>query len=163
MVCVFGTEADEQLMQMALQLAKKASACNEVPVGAVVVCPDGQVIGSGYNQTERLGTQRAHAEMIALEAAAQVHGDWRLADCWLFVTLEPCAMCLGLARLSRLAGVIYAAPSPQFGACLDTPLSSSVYQMGSFRVVSGVCAEASSQELRAFFKKKRGEGERGQS
>src|SRR5437016_11689783 len=98
-------------MQIALEQAHHAYEQGEVPVGAVVIDENGVIIAQAYNQVEHATTQRAHAEMIALEQAARNRGNWRLAGCWLYVTLEPCTMCIGLSQLSRVAGVVYGASS----------------------------------------------------
>ena len=103
-------------MHQALGLAKRSLARGEVPVGALVVDGNGQVIGRGYNLVEAKASQQAHAEMRAIAAAVKKRGDWRLEGCTLYVTLEPCAMCLGTALLSRVSQIVYGAPSPQYGA-----------------------------------------------
>jgi tRNA(adenine34) deaminase len=109
-------EKKEQFMRAAFQEAQQAFEKGEVPVGAVVVF-EGKVIGRGYNQTESLHDATAHAEMIALSAAYNHFGDWRLENCWLFSTLEPCAMCAGAAVLSRIKAIVYGAKDLRFGAC----------------------------------------------
>lgn len=156
---VFGAPRDILFMQRALAHATRAADRDEVPVGAVVVDPQGAIIGWGYNKVETHGTQRAHAEMAALEMAAKRRGNWRLDECWLYVTLEPCAMCIGMAKLSRVSGVIYGADSPLYGYRLDSALASWVYTNGPFEVVRGVCADESAAMLKAFFQKKRKKGE----
>ena len=102
-------------MNLAIEQAKKAFAANEVPIGAIVVDKNGKVIGRGYNKIETMKTQLAHAEVTAIKKAGKKIGDWRLNDCWLYVTLEPCTMCFGLIQLSRLKGVVFGAKSPLFG------------------------------------------------
>lgn len=103
-------------MNRALGLAQRSMNRGEVPVGAVVVDEHGVIIGRGYNLMEAKGTQQAHAEMRALATAAKKRAGWRLDGCTLYVTLEPCAQCLGCALLSRVSTIVYGAPSPQFGA-----------------------------------------------
>lgn len=103
-------------MRRALELARTAFEQEEVPVGAVVV-QDGRVIGEGYNQREALQDPTAHAEMLALTQAAASLGSWRLVDCTLYVTLEPCPMCAGAIVQARLPRVVYGAPDPKAGAC----------------------------------------------
>jgi len=103
-------------MLAAMRQAKKSLRLGEVPVGAVVVDAQGRIVGRGYNQMEKKSSQQGHAEMQALKKAARHIGGWRLEGCWLYVTLEPCLMCLGCALLSRVKGIIYGAESPQFGA-----------------------------------------------
>jgi tRNA(adenine34) deaminase len=105
----------EKYMAMAINQAKKALAHNEVPIGAVVVDENGTVIGRGYNKMEKLKCQTGHAEVIAIQKACKKINDWRLTNCWLYVTLEPCSMCFGLAQLSRLKGVVFGTTSPLFG------------------------------------------------
>ena len=108
-------EIDRRFMQDALALARKALDCEDVPVGALVV-RDGRVIGRGFNQREKLQDPTAHAEMIALTAAAEHVGHWRLEDCTLYVTLEPCAMCAGALVLARVRRLVYGAPDEKAGA-----------------------------------------------
>ena len=104
------------LMQEALSLATKAAACNEVPVGAVVVV-DGEIIGRGYNQPIGRLDPSAHAEIMAIREAASVVGNYRLPDATLVVTLEPCTMCAGAIIQSRLKRLIFGASDPKTGAC----------------------------------------------
>lgn len=151
----FGLYQDKKYMKQALIQALKAYSYNEVPIGAVVVNGQGKIIARGYNQVEKKHTQQAHAEMIALAKAAKVIKDWRLTDCWLYSTLEPCHMCMGLIRLSRLAGIIYATRSPLFGYSLDKQFSSRVYKNDQFTIVEGICAQESSEILRQFFNDQR--------
>ena len=103
-------------MFAALQEAEKALEENEIPVGAVVV-KDNKIIGRGYNQVERLKDATAHAEMIALTAAANNIGNWRLNNCSIYVTLEPCIMCTGAMLASRIEELYFAAFDQKFGAC----------------------------------------------
>ncbi len=106
-------------MRQALKLAQKAAVIDEVPIGALVVNEQGVILGRGYNMVEKLCTQTAHAELRALTQAGKKVGDWRLNGCWLYVTLQPCAMCLNSIKLSRIQGVVYGAESPLFGYHLD--------------------------------------------
>lgn len=106
----------EIFMRMALQEARRAGEAGEVPIGAVVV-HQGRVIGRGRNQTIALKDPTAHAEMLAITAAASVIGDWRLEECALYATLEPCTMCGGAAVLARLPLVVFGAWDPKAGAC----------------------------------------------
>lgn len=103
-------------MRAAIHEANTAREDGEVPVGAVVVL-DGQIIGRGFNQRERLNDPTAHAEMLALTAAASAVGDWRLTGCTLYVTLEPCVMCAGAIVLARVDRLVYGARDPKAGAC----------------------------------------------
>ena len=103
-------------MDMAIREAQLAFQKGEVPVGAVVVF-DNKIIGRGHNLTTSMHDATAHAEMVALSAAFNHFGDWRLEDCVLFSTLEPCAMCAGAAVLSRIQTIVYGAKDPKFGGC----------------------------------------------
>ncbi len=103
-------------MDMALREARKAREEGEVPVGAVVT-RGGSVIGRGRNSVERLQDPTAHAEMLAISAAADALGSWRLEDCVLHVTLEPCAMCSGAIVLARIPRIVFGAWDPKAGAC----------------------------------------------
>ncbi len=157
----FGSEQDAIFMAQALDYARCALAQNEVPIGAIVVDGAGRVIGSGFNETETVHTQAAHAEMRAIVAAGTTLSDWRLTNCWLYVTLEPCFMCMGLIYLSRFAGVVYGAPSPLFGGQLDSSRMVSIYNVNALTVLSGVCQQEASDMLKDFFRKKRsGHGSR---
>jgi len=109
------TAPDEIFMREALRLAAKAREADEVPVGAVVV-REGKIISRGYNQVELLKDATAHAEMLALTAAEAAVGDWRLVDCDLYVTKEPCPMCAGAIVHTRIRRVIYGCPDVRAGA-----------------------------------------------
>src|SRR5437879_9822030 len=108
-------ENDEAFMRAALRLAAKAYEADEVPVGAVVVRA-GKIIGRAYNQVELLKDATAHAEMLAITQAEEGVGDWRLTDCTLYVTKEPCPMCAGAVVHVRLARVVYGPSDPKAGA-----------------------------------------------
>ncbi|MBU1007892.1 nucleoside deaminase [Candidatus Dependentiae bacterium] len=105
----------EKFMSLALRQAEKAYAIGEVPIGAIVVHENGTILGRGYNKMEGRNCQTSHAEVIAIQKACKKIGDWRLNDCWIYVTLEPCVMCMGLIQLSRMKGVIFGTQSPLFG------------------------------------------------
>ena len=109
--------AEEHLffMEEAIKEAEKAAALGEVPIGAVVVC-DGQIVGRGHNLRERDHDPTAHAEICALRQAGQTLGSWRLANCTLYVTMEPCPMCCGALINSRIDTVVYGASEPKFGS-----------------------------------------------
>ena len=109
-------------MKVAFREAEKAFQCDEVPIGAVVV-KDGKIVGRGYNQTETLKDGTAHAEMIAITSAAASLGDWRLDDCILYVTKEPCLMCAGAIVNSRIKMVFFGAYDKRYGC------ASSLYQL----------------------------------
>lgn len=103
-------------LEKALDLAKMAGSIDEVPVGAIIVDSSGQVVGEGYNLRERDQNPVAHAEIVAIQSAAKKLGTWRLNDCELFVTLEPCPMCLAASQQARLSRVTYGAADPKGGA-----------------------------------------------
>ena len=107
----------EQYMALALELAREAAAAGEVPVGCVVVSPDGGVIGRGRNLREETGDACAHAEVLAIREACARLGTWRLEGCTLYVTLEPCPMCAGAIINSRIPTVVYGAKEPLSGSC----------------------------------------------
>lgn len=102
-------------MQKALSQARLALKNNEVPIGAIVVDSEGTILGRGYNKIEKTKCQTGHAEIIAIQKACKKRGDWRLDDCFLYVTLEPCLMCYGLITLSRIKGLVFGARSDLFG------------------------------------------------
>ena len=142
-------------MHAALEEAQIAASKGEVPVGAVVVV-NGEIIAKRHNQRESDHDPTAHAEILALQDASKVIGDWRLTDATLFVTLEPCPMCAGAAWASRIGKVVYGAPSMDAGAlgCLlnvgaDPRLN---YE---FPVVGGLLAEESADLLAKFFSRHR--------
>ena len=108
---------DEEYMEKALELARKAAEHGEVPVGAIVVNSDGEVIGEGYNRREELRSPTAHAELIAIEQAARRLGSRRLIGCTLYVTLEPCPMCAGAVMNAQLGRLVYGAFDEKNGAC----------------------------------------------
>ena len=144
-------ETKYRFMFAALQEAEKALEESEVPIGAVVV-QDNKIIGRGYNQVERLKDATAHAEMIALTAAANHIGNWRLTDCSIYVTLEPCVMCTGALLSSRVKELYFSIYDTKFGAC------GSVYNLAEDRktnhkinVYSGIYAEESKKLLQEFF------------
>lgn len=147
---------DEQFMRKALAEARSALAAGEVPVGAVVV-KDGRVIGRGCNQRETLKDPTAHAEMIAITAAAAHMESWRLDGCTLYVTLEPCAMCAGAIVLARIGRLVIGARDPKAGACGSVL---NVVEDGrlNHRVVpeTGVLAGECGEILSAFFREIRG-------
>ena len=147
---------DESYMREALALAAQAAAAGEVPVGAVVV-RDGRVIGRGFNRPISSSDPTAHAEIVALREAATVEGNYRLAGCDLYVTLEPCAMCVGAMVHGRIARVVFGATDPKTGACgsiVDLPSIAHWNHHGVFE--GGLLAEECGAVLRAFFAERRG-------
>lgn len=149
-------ELDERHMRRALELARCGKAEGEVPVGAVLVA-DGRVIAESWNRPVALADPTAHAEILALRAAGQALGNYRLADATLYVTLEPCAMCAGAMVHARIARLVYGAHDPKAGA------AGSVFELlrtqalnHRVEVVPGVLAEECGELLRTFFQARRG-------
>lgn len=138
-------------MARALELAREASDLGEVPVGAVVV-REGRMIGEGYNARELWNDPTAHAELIALRQAAAVVGGWRLTGATLYVTLEPCAMCVGAAVLARIDRVVFGARDPKGGACGSVLDVASAPLNHRLSVVGGVLEESCSELLSRFFR-----------
>jgi tRNA(adenine34) deaminase len=142
----------EEPMRAALDEAALALETADVPIGAVVLDPEGSIIGRGRNAREALGDPTAHAEILALRAAASARGEWRLDGCTLVVTLEPCAMCAGAVVLARIARLVYGAIDPKAGAV------GSLWDIVRDRrlnhrpeVVGGVLADECGELLREFF------------
>ncbi|MDH7605649.1 MAG: tRNA adenosine(34) deaminase TadA [Melioribacter sp.] len=144
-----------KFMYSALQEAQRAFEENEVPIGAVIVYQD-KIIARGYNQTEKLKDPTAHAEMIAITAAANYLQNWRLNECDLYVTAEPCIMCTGAILLSRIKNVYFGTYEPKFGACgsLYNIIENNKYNHKP-NVFSGIYAEESKALLEKFFLQKR--------
>ncbi|ASF37646.1 tRNA-specific adenosine deaminase [Halobacillus halophilus] len=144
---------DEHYMQLAIQEAKKAEAEGEVPIGAVIVHHD-EVIARGYNQRESSQLASSHAEFIAIERANGVIGSWRLEDCTLYVTLEPCPMCTGAILQSRIPRVVYGAKDPKAG-CAGTLMNLLEDDRFNHRaeVVPGLLEDMCGQLLTDFFRK----------
>ncbi len=143
-------KSDELYMTEALNEAKKALAKDEVPIGAVVVY-EGAIIGRGYNQRETLQRATAHAEIIAIDEACRTLGSWRLEDCTIYVSVEPCPMCAGTIIQSRIKRLVYAASDNKNGAHVS---GLNVFE-GPFNhkvaIDSGVLAQESRQMIRKFF------------
>jgi tRNA(adenine34) deaminase len=149
---------DEEGMQAALREARASAAADEVPVGCVIV-HQGAIIGRGHNQVETLEDATAHAEILAIGAASNALGTWRLTGCMLYVTLEPCAMCAGAIILARVERLVYGAADPKAGACgsvLDVIHERRLNHR--VEVAGGVLAEPSGELLKEFFAKKRRAG-----
>lgn len=143
-------EADIRFMQMALQQAREAEALGEIPIGAVIVCQN-QVIAKAHNQTEMLHDVTAHAEMLAITAAANFLGAKYLKDCDLYVTVEPCPMCAGALYWAQLRRVVYAAPDHKRGfSVLNNALMHPKTQ-----VVSGILQQEAQTLMSDFFKSRR--------
>ncbi len=144
-------------MQRAYELAQQAESFNEIPVGAVIVA-NGEIIGEGFNQSIMLNDPSAHAEMLAIRAAGQHLQNYRMLDCTLYVTLEPCPMCAGLLVHSRIKRLVYASPDLKTGSAQSVfNLVQSEYLNHQVEVTEGVMAKECSSMLSAFFKRRRAE------
>lgn len=146
----------DRAMSRALLLAYRAAQAGDVPVGAVVLAPDGTIIGRGWNRREVDHDPTAHAEIIALREAGKALGTWNLSDCAIVVTLEPCTMCAGAIVAARVGRVVFATWDPKAGACgsvrdvvRDSRLNHQV------EVISGVMEDEAAVQLTAFFAAKR--------
>lgn len=145
----------EDFMREALALAAEAARAGEVPVGAVVV-KDGRIIGRGYNRPITSSDPTAHAEIVALREAAAAEANYRLPGCELYVTLEPCAMCVGAMVHARIARIVYGAADPKTGACgsiVDLPALATLNHHGRFE--GGLLADECGRMLRQFFAERR--------
>lgn len=148
-------ELDRQFMQQALEQARLAAAAGEVPVGAVLV-RDGHVISKGFNQPISNHDPSAHAEMMALRAAAQAEGNYRLPGTTLYVTLEPCAMCAGAMLHARIDRIVFGASDPKTGAAGSVLNIFSEKQINhQTEVDGGIMSEDCGEVLRQFFKERR--------
>ena len=149
---------DQRFMRQALELASVAASAGEVPVGALVVL-DGEIIAEAHNRRELDADPTAHAELLAIRAAAKRLGDWRLERCTVYVTLEPCAMCAGAMVLARVSRCVYGCRDPK-GGFLGTlgDLSQFPGLNHRYEVTAGVEADASAEMLRSFFRRLRGRG-----
>ena len=142
-------------MQMALDLAKEAYRAEEVPVGAVLV-KDGEILATGFNQREGLQDPTAHAELLAIRAAAEALGSWRLTGSTLYVTLEPCAMCAGAILQARIARLVFGTDDPKAGACGSICDLTAETRFNHHVIVhSGILANDCRVLLQQFFKKLR--------
>jgi tRNA(adenine34) deaminase len=149
---------DEDGIRAALRDARLAAEADEVPVGCVIV-HDGMIVGRGHNQTVTLQDATAHAEVVAIGAASAALGSWRLLDCTMYVTLEPCAMCAGAIVLARIPRLVYGALDPKAGACgsvLDVIHEPRLNHR--VEVAPGVLAGECGELLREFFARKRRKG-----
>ncbi len=149
------TASDTNFMCSALALARQAKKTGEVPVGAVVV-KDGEIIGRGYNRSIVAADPTAHAEVLAMRDAASYLSNYRLLDCTLYVTLEPCAMCVGALFHARIMRLVYAATDPKTGVCgsiIDLPSETQLNH--HMKVCGGVLAQEASMLLKQFFAERR--------
>lgn len=146
------TNFDVRWMEAALSQAQNALRENEVPIGAVVVHQN-RIVGRGHNRIEALQDATAHAEILAISSASNTLGTWRLNECDLFVTIEPCMMCCGAMLLSRVKRLVYGAADPRFGACVS---SYQLLQDNKYRqqiiVESGILEQPCAQILQEFFR-----------
>ena len=150
------SELDAQAMQWALEQARLAQSQGEVPVGAVVLDEQGGIIGVGANRTISGHDPTGHAEIVALRQAAQAVGNYRLPKASIFVTLEPCAMCVGAILHARLARVVYGAVDPKTGACHSVLQVPAIAQLNHHtRVEGGLLANECGEMLRRFFRERR--------
>ena len=149
---------DERFMLAAIEEARAAEEADEVPVGAVVVHED-RIIGRGHNQRQLLRDPTAHAEMLAITAAAAHRGDWRLTGCTLYATLEPCAMCAGAVVLARLDRLVYGADDPKAGACESLyTIPTDPRTNHQVQVTRGVLEDECGALLQRFFARQRALG-----
>ncbi len=148
-------EKQEEYMAMALELAREAASQGEVPVGCVIADAGGQVIGRGQNRRIECSDATAHAEMEAIRQACAALGDWRLTDCTMYVTLEPCPMCAGAIINSRIPVLVYGAKEPLSGSCGS--IIDLFWENYGHRpeIYAGVLEEDCAAVLRDFFKGKR--------
>ncbi len=146
----------ELYMRRAMELADKAASLGEVPVGAVIVRKSsGEIVGEGYNRRELDKHALAHAEIMAIDAACRRLGGWRLPDCALFVTLEPCPMCSGAILQARIDEVYYGASDPKSGAVRSVQRMFDLPYNWQPEVISGILQAECSEQLSAFFRELR--------
>ena len=149
----FSSEEKKKYMQLAFEQARKAEAKGEGPIGAILVAPEGQVIGEGYNRRELDQDATQHAEMMAIRQGCEKLNTWRLLDCSLFITLEPCPMCAGAIINSRIKNVFYGALDPKAGAAGSVV---NLFEVSKFNhhpnVIRGLYRDEASQMLKSFFR-----------
>ena len=146
---------NDSFMRLALEQARLAAAAGEVPVGAVVVL-DGAVIGAGHNQPISSQDPTAHAEIVAMRAAAKATGNYRLTGATLYVTVEPCLMCVGAMVHARIAELIFGAPEPKAGAVVSTQRAHEHAALNHrLTVTGGVLADECSTVMKEFFEQRR--------
>ena len=147
---------DETFLRAALEQAQLAADAGEVPVGAMIVGPDGDMLARGQNRVLRDSDPTAHAEMVALREAGKALGNYRLEGCALYVTLEPCAMCAGAMIHARIARLVYGAADPKAGAAGSVLSVLNHPQLNhQIQVTSGALAEECGEMLRQFFRQRR--------
>lgn len=148
-------EMHERFMDLALDEARRAAECGEVPVGAVVVA-DGEIVGRGFNQPIGSNDPTAHAEIVALRAAARAAGNYRLTGSTLYVTVEPCLMCVGAMVHARIGALVYGADEPKSGAIRSAVHALELPGLNhQFEVITGAREEACRELIQGFFRQKR--------
>ena len=150
------TDTHENFMELALNEAKKAGQIGEVPVGAILVSKNGEILSAAHNQTIKLADPTAHAEILTLRKAALEINNYRLLNTTLYVTVEPCIMCMGAIVHARISRVVFGAPDPKWGA------AGSLYNFAAddrlnhrVDIITGVCAEDCRRLMQDFFLSKR--------
>jgi tRNA(adenine34) deaminase len=150
------TDTHENFMELALNEAKKAGQIGEVPVGAILVSENGEILSAAHNQTIKLADPTAHAEILTLRKAALEINNYRLLNTTLYVTVEPCIMCMGAIVHARISQVVFGAPDPKWGA------AGSLYNFAAddrlnhrVAITTGVCAEDCRRLMQDFFRAKR--------
>ena len=152
---IISSENHIRYMQQALKQAKKAYQKDEVPIGAVIISPEGKIVSRAYNRVETKKNPLEHAEIQTIIKACKKIGDWRLEGYWIYVTLEPCSLCINAILLSRLEGLVFGAKSPVFGYHLDNKGPLQLYRRETLKIIEGIGAEESLRLLKSFFKRKR--------
>lgn len=147
------------MMALAIEMARLGESKGEVPIGAIIVC-DGNIIARAHNQKESLADPTAHAEILVIRAAAKKLGRWRLDDCQLYVTAEPCVMCMGAIIQARIPLLVYGATEKKFGGVESTArLGQHPMLPKQMEIYAGICEQACEELLIDFFKKRRNEDE----
>ncbi len=151
-----GANFDDKMMKRALDLARKSESMGEVPIGAVITDKNGKIIASSTNLRETKCTVLGHAEMSAIHRACKVLGSWRLTDCTMYVTLEPCFMCAGALVQSRISRVVFGTRDPKGGALISLAnLGKDPRLNHQFEMTESILSEDCGKILKNFFKKKR--------
>ncbi len=146
-------------MSLAIEVARQGGEKGEIPIGAVIVC-DEEIIARAHNQKEVLADPTAHAEMLVIREAAQKLGRWRLDDCQLYVTAEPCVMCMGAIIQARIPTLVYGAAEKKFGGVESTArLGQHPMLPKQMEIYAGICEQECEEILKDFFKKRRNENE----
>jgi len=145
-------DKDQYFMELALAEAERAAVEGEVPIGCVIV-HEGMVIGKGHNRTEALCDPTAHAEILAITAAANHQETWRLDNCTCYSTIEPCAMCAGALVLARVERLVFGAKDPKFGACMSLyNIVQDIRLNHQIEVVPGILEDRAADLMKTFFK-----------